>query len=249
VLSKSLALQGLIRTVRQAASRLRTGGYIDFQVKAESSRNSSIDVRAEAVVEAKPAESPLAVDLDGTLIHTDILWESFVALMKQNIFCICLLPLWLSKGKANLKHEIAKRVTLDVAVLPYNEEFVTFLREEHLDGRNLVLTTGADSIIAQQIADHLGIFSDVLASTSNNNLTGRRKAKALREKFGSRGFEYAGNETADLKVWADSCGAIVVNAPERLILKVTTVTRLSRSFPKKPTRIAAFFRVTGPKHG
>jgi phosphoserine phosphatase len=216
--------------------------------EAESKQHSTTVALAEVFGEARPTETPLAVDLDGTLIHTDILWESLIALLKQNIFSIFLLPFWLRKGKAYVKYEIAKRVSLDVSVLPYNEEFVMFLREEWKNGRTVVLTTGADSFIAQQIADHLGIFSEVLASTSDNNLTGKRKAKALRDKFGNRGFEYAGNETADLKVWADSCGAIVVNAPERLVLKVKKIVRLSRSFQKKPRRVSAFIRVIRPKH-
>jgi len=187
-------------------------------------------VVAEALAEARPVETPLAVDLDGTLIRTDMLWESLVTLLKQNICFIFLLPMWLTKGKAYLKNEIAKRVTLDVSALPYNDEFVTFLREQRREGRQLILVTGCAVSIAQQIADHLGIFSDVIATTSKNNMTGTRKAKALQEKFGNRGFEYAGNENADLPVWAECCGAIVVNAPERLVLKVKKVARLNRSF-------------------
>lgn len=197
---------------------------------------------------AMSTETPLAVDLDGTLIHTDVFWESLTALVKQNIFSILLLPLWLIKGKAYLKCEIAKRVNLDVSALPYNDEFITFLREEQRDGRKLVLTTGAASVIAQQIADHLGIFSDVIATTGQKNMTGKRKAKALQHRFGNRGFEYAGNENADLSVWAESCGAIVVNAPERLLPKIQKIARVSRSFRKRTTQLAALIRVIRPKH-
>jgi phosphoserine phosphatase len=177
-----------------------------------------------------------------------MLWESAITLAKQNIFSILRFPFWLVKGKAYLKHEIARRVTLDVSTLPYNDEFVTFLREQRRAGRKLVLITGCANVFAQQIADHLGIFTDVIASTTNTNMTGKQKVKALQEKYGKRGFEYAGNEKADLAVWANSCGAIVVNAPERLVLKVKRVTPLNRSFHARRRRLAVLVRVMLPKH-
>jgi hypothetical protein len=78
-------------------------------------------------LQAKP---PLCVDLDGTLIRTDLLWESLLALLKQSPLLMVLLPFWLLKGKASLKHEIARRVTLDASTLPYDRALVEFLANE-----------------------------------------------------------------------------------------------------------------------
>ena len=50
-------------------------------------------------------KSPLCVDLDGTLIRTDLLWESLLALLKQRPLSIFQLPFWLLKGRAYFKHQ------------------------------------------------------------------------------------------------------------------------------------------------
>ncbi|MFT5562895.1 MAG: hypothetical protein ACI9Z9_002780, partial [Litorivivens sp.] len=69
-------------------------------------------------------ETPLAVDLDGTLIFSDMLFESLVRLLKKNMFYVFMLPVWLLRGKAFLKQAIAERVKIDVTTLPYNYELV-----------------------------------------------------------------------------------------------------------------------------
>ncbi|CNH78067.1 Uncharacterised protein [Yersinia bercovieri] len=53
-------------------------------------------------------ETPLCIDLDGTLVRTDTLVESFFLLIKKNPFYAFLCVLWLLRGKASLKNEIAK---------------------------------------------------------------------------------------------------------------------------------------------
>src|SRR3954452_9920459 len=125
---------------------------------------------------------PLAVDLDGTIIKTDLLWESLLTLLKENVFFFCFIPLWAIAGRAHLKRQIATRSTLDVATLPYNEEFIDFLRGEYRRGRELILITASDEILAQRIAEYLGIFAGVLASDGKQNLKGVNKAKALQDR-------------------------------------------------------------------
>jgi hypothetical protein len=63
------------------------------------------------VAQAAPVTTaPLCVDLDGTLVLSDLLLESFVLLIKRNPFYLFLVPLWLLRGKSVLKAEIAARV-------------------------------------------------------------------------------------------------------------------------------------------
>lgn len=89
----------------------------------------------------KSHEVPLAVDLDGTLIATDLLWESIFVLLKRNPLYLLLLPVWLVSGKANLKQQIASRISFDVSLLPYRQDFLDYLRHQHASGRRLVLAT------------------------------------------------------------------------------------------------------------
>ena len=94
-------------------------------------------------------KSPLCVDLDGTLIRTDLLWESLLALLKQSPLSVFQLPFWLLKGKASFKHEIARRVTLDASTLPYDQALVEFLSNERRAGRELVLATASHESFAR----------------------------------------------------------------------------------------------------
>jgi 4-hydroxybenzoate polyprenyltransferase len=154
---------------------------------------------------------PLVVDLDGTLVKTDLLIESFIALIKQNPFYIFLLPFWLLKGKAFLKEQIGQRVNLDVATLPYHREFLDHLRVERARGRRLVLATAADERIARQVANHLQLFDRVLASDGSVNLSDRYKRDRLLAEFGEKNFDYAGNDRRDLAVWSSCRRAILVD--------------------------------------
>jgi 4-hydroxybenzoate polyprenyltransferase/phosphoserine phosphatase len=160
---------------------------------------------------------PLCVDLDGTLVRTDTLLEAAVALVKRNPAYALLVPLWLIRGRANLKAQIARRVTLDVARLPYNEELKEFLFKERQRGRQLILITASNIRIARRVADHLGIFSAVFGSDDVTNLSGRAKQRLLEQRFGRKGYDYAGNATVDLTIWSQANHAIVVNAPARLV--------------------------------
>jgi 4-hydroxybenzoate polyprenyltransferase len=114
----------------------------------------------------------LCVDLDGTLIRTDLLLESLVLLIKDNPFTLVRLPFWLLRGEATLKAEIAARVTLDPAALPYNKEFVSWLEAERRAGRSLWLCTAADEDLARRVATHLGLFDGVLAGDAATHPAG-----------------------------------------------------------------------------
>jgi 4-hydroxybenzoate polyprenyltransferase/phosphoserine phosphatase len=160
----------------------------------------------------------LVVDLDGTLIATDLLWESMFQLLKQNMLYLFLLPLWALKGKGHLKHQISLRVAIDPAILPYRGEFVAYLRDEHRKGRRLVLATGAARKFADSIAAYLGFFDAVYATDETRNLTSLHKTKFLLETFGDVKFAYAGNSRADVPVF-DAASEAVVVAPDRAAAK------------------------------
>ncbi|QPC88117.1 UbiA family prenyltransferase [Mesorhizobium sp. NBSH29] len=158
---------------------------------------------------------PLAVDLDGTLIASDLLWEGVFLLLRHNPLLLFMIPIWLISGPARLKQEIAARVDIDPAGLPYRAEVLGWLREEHSAGRQLVLATGTPLKFANEIAAHLGIFDSVLATEGTHNLTSGRKRAALVNAYGDSGFDYVGNSRHDLKVF-DAARQSIVVAPDRL---------------------------------
>lgn len=157
---------------------------------------------------------PLAVDLDGTLIATDLLWESVFQLLRRNPLCLLLLPLWLLSGRARLKCEVADRVEIDAAALPYREELLERLREEKGSGRRIVLATAAPKKFAEAIACHLDVFDKVISTDRASNMASKKKRDALVDAFGDGGFDYAGNSRADTIIFDAARQAIVV-APDR----------------------------------
>lgn len=176
---------------------------------------------------------PLCVDLDGTLLKTDMLLESLILLLKNNLLYIFLLPIWLIQGKAYIKRQLAERICFDAHTLPYCDDFVAFLKDQHARGRKLVLITASDQRIASKIAAHLSLFSEVLSSDGITNLAGREKLALLRKKFGAKGFDYAANGVIDLAIWPDANEAIVVGAPLSLVKKVRQTTPVLHHFPGK----------------
>jgi 4-hydroxybenzoate polyprenyltransferase/phosphoserine phosphatase len=171
--------------------------------------------------ESRTAElKPLCVDLDGTLVKSDTLIDSLLVLARTHPFLLLRLPGQVLRGKAAFKAFVAENVALDVTHLPYNRKLLQFLQKEHAHGREIYLATGADSRLAQRIADHLGVFSEVLASDGTHNLTGVRKLASLRDRFGSGAFVYIGNDTPDLPVMAGAAESMVANPSRRLRMKL-----------------------------
>ena len=186
---------------------------------------------------------PLAVDLDGTLVATDTLFESALALIRQKPWAILLFLVWLSRGRAVLKAEIAKRVTPHAESLPYRRDLVEYLRREHNKGRTIVLATAAHRAIADSVAAWLGIFDVVLASTDTVNLKGTSKRDALVRLYGSRGFDYIGDSKSDKPVWAASRAGHVAGRMGRLPQSVLAAgTQQGEAFSAARPGVKAWLR-------
>ncbi|MDD5140406.1 MAG: apolipoprotein N-acyltransferase [Verrucomicrobiales bacterium] len=173
---------------------------------------------------------PLVVDLDGTLIKTDLLWEHLARLLRRNPFWLLPVLVWWMRGRAFLKKQLARRIKIDPVTLPYHEKFLAFLREQKSGGRKLILATASDLQMALPVASHVGLFDEVLGSDGKTNLRSENKLKLLTEKFGARGFDYAGNSSADFAVWRGSREAVVVNASPSVLKKAAKCTKPGPTF-------------------
>ncbi|MEM0955623.1 MAG: UbiA family prenyltransferase [Pseudomonadota bacterium] len=183
-----------------------------------------------AIPQAPPEQRPLVVDLDGTLVRSDLLVESAFSLLKRKPLALFAMLLWTLKGRAFLKQEIARRVELDCALLPFHEEFLQFLRAESQAGRTLVLATASDAKIATAVAEFLGLFKQVLASDGSLNLSGQHKRLALEQAFGAEGFDYAANAQVDLSIWAAAESALLVNPEPGVQQAAEAQGRVTRIF-------------------
>ncbi len=155
---------------------------------------------------------PLVIDLDGTLLRSDLLHESTLKLLASAPQHLLSLPGWLYTGKAHLKRQVAQRVTLDIAKLPYDDALIAWIERERSSGRSIVLCSASDSTFVSQVADHLGLFDEVIASDGVTNVSAERKAAILVERFGAKNFDYAGNSRDDVPVWAQARRAVLVIA-------------------------------------
>lgn len=180
--------------------------------------------------EEASSQVPLIVDLDGTLIKTDMLFESLLKLLKYNPLFILLIPYWLFKGRAYLKEQLATRTSSNPELLPYNNEFLSFLKGEQKNGRTLILATASDRHLAAGIVEHVGIFSDTIASDGENNLKGREKLKAIQATTEQTGFDYAGNSLSDLPLWQSARRRLVVNVSPNLLSRIENSVRVDQSF-------------------
>lgn len=185
---------------------------------------------------------PLAVDLDGTLIHTDTLHEAALRALRERPLSLLALPLWLLQGKAAVKQQLAGLSRFDPSVLPYHQPLLDWLKTQRAAGRPLVLCTAADRSIADAVAEHLGIFDEVLASDGETNLGGRHKAAALEHRFGAGGFDYAGNAGTDLKVWRRARKAVIVNARGSVQQAARDCCDVDKTFVRSPMTLVALLQ-------
>jgi 4-hydroxybenzoate polyprenyltransferase/phosphoserine phosphatase len=186
---------------------------------------------------------PLVVDLDGTLIRTDMLVESASQFLIQNPFQFFKPLLWLLRGKTVLKTELAERVALDPSALPYNVDVLDWLRAEKQSGRRLVLATASHRVLAEQVAQHLHLFDEVFATEGNTNLKSTAKAQALIERFGEGGFDYVGNDWPDVQVWAKAHTAHVVDAPASLLSRAQAQGNVGQVFNRDmPSKLVAMLK-------
>lgn len=161
----------------------------------------------------RSAEAPLVVDLDGTLLLTDLLHETAVsAAARAPGKALRALPPLLRGDRAAVKRRLAEAGPVDAATLPLREELVALLTTEKEAGRRLVLATAADERPARAVAERLGLFDEVLASDGSRNLGGEAKRAALVARWGERGFDYAGDRRADLPVFRSARGAVLAGA-------------------------------------
>jgi 4-hydroxybenzoate polyprenyltransferase/phosphoserine phosphatase len=185
---------------------------------------------------------PLVVDLDGTLIRGDFLIESFFALLARHPVRALAALTALGQGKGALKAKLAEAVTIDVGTLPLNEDLVAWLRQEKAHGRRIYLASASDRKFVDAMAAEIGLFDGVFASDPTRNLAGPAKAAALSDAFGTGGFDYAGNSSADVPVWQEAHEAILVGTTAGFARDMQKRFPLTREFDRRTMRVNDYGR-------
>lgn len=186
---------------------------------------------------------PLCVDVDGTLLETDTMGDLIASFLRANFWRGGVLLFWLLRGRAYFKRRLAEEAVLQVELLPAHPDFVRFLEEQHAAGRTLVLASAADEKIARLVAERFKFFSSIIGSDGKTNLRGEAKLKRLTGLFGPKGFDYAGNSSADIPVWRGAAEAIVVNASPGVERRARQVATVARTFPRRTGRLESLKRL------
>ncbi|MCR9166478.1 MAG: UbiA family prenyltransferase [Nannocystaceae bacterium] len=193
-----------------------------------------------------PAARALFVDMDGTLVSTDVLWEAFFQAVKAQPWVALLAIGWLMRGRARLKDQLAKRVLIDPSALPYRDDVLAFVRARKADGDTVILATASARAWAEPVAAHLDMFDDVLASDAEHNLKGANKLAAIEAYCSGRGvadWGYVGDAHADLPIWNKANEVFVVAPSAALKQRVPKATAV---FGKKPSVLKAALKAMRP---
>lgn len=156
---------------------------------------------------------PLVLDLDGTLLATDILAETLTAFIVRNPANIFSAVGWLLRGRAVLKRKLAEDCPIDLSLLPFRQDVIEYARAEAEAGREVYVATAADQELARTLLAPLDFILDVHGSDGELNLKGRRKAEALAARF-PHGFAYVGDSGPDLEVWRLAASCVFAGASE-----------------------------------
>lgn len=187
-------------------------------------------------------EPPLIVDLEGTLIKTDLWVESVLALIKRRPRTIVLLLLWLLRGRAHMEAQIARRAEIAAETLVYDERLLVRLRGERERGRRLVLASASQASHAEAVARHLGLFDGVLAGDTTRSREGERKLAAILAHTEGGPFDYIGNAAADLTVWRKARKAICVDAPPQVVRALREFTEPDEIAPERRSYLKLLVR-------
>ncbi len=156
---------------------------------------------------------PLVVDLDGSLLLTDTLFESVSAWARTRPMWTLLQLVQLPFAIAKVKARLQRGADIDVGSMPVNQDVLAYCREAKAAGRPVWLVTAADQVVADQAAARFGIFDRAIGSDGVTNNKASAKARLLTKELPG-GFEYLGDSPADFKVWKVSTAASHVDGGE-----------------------------------
>jgi len=151
----------------------------------------------------------LVVDLDNSLLKIDLFKESLgKSLLKRPLVFFKTVMLALN-SIALAKTFISKECKTDCHTLPYNNKILDIIDSYRKKGYLILLATGAPQAYAHSIANHLGLFDEVIATNEQINNVGINKLESIK-KHVNDSFIYLNDSVKDLPVWLHCKKAILI---------------------------------------
>lgn len=154
----------------------------------------------------------LFVDLDESLIKTDILREQLIRSFATSPWLTCKILFRSSFRPEKIKAAISAMIETDPTTLPYNSDVLALIKKAKKEGRVVVLATATHERVAKQIAKHLELFDDVLATTDTHNCKGKKKLVMMQKFAKGKPFDYVGDSKADLQIFKGVQKAYIVGS-------------------------------------
>jgi 4-hydroxybenzoate polyprenyltransferase/phosphoserine phosphatase len=189
--------------------------------------------------------SAIFVDLDGSLLHTDLLIESFFQLVKERPGLVPSFLTHLMKSKSEMKSWVADKTTLEIKTLPFREDLLVFLREEKRKGTKIILATASHEKWAEKVALHLDLFDHVIATSKSCNMKGAAKSEAIVSYCSQEGISdwtYVGDSRSDFPIWHASNSCILAGGTNKIESKLVASGKMLRRFHNKQNSAYAVLR-------
>ncbi len=207
----------------------------------------SITSPLEELTNGNTLERPLCINLNGTLLRSDLFWEGALCLARKSPHLLFALPVWMLMGRARLKRAVGERASFDAATLPYRTDVVDMLRASAEKGRRLVLSTDADARVGQAVAAHLALFDEVVTLDGASALPSTGNGgDSLATRFGTTGFDYVGNSAADFPLLAAAERGYLVGASPSAVRRARALGEKIQVLSTRPSRLKAMVKVMRP---
>jgi 4-hydroxybenzoate polyprenyltransferase/phosphoserine phosphatase len=198
-------------------------------------------------------DAVLVVDLDGTLCRSDTLHEALFGLAAAHPGQVPGLLSALLGGKTAFKRHVANSWIVPGAGLPLNDTVIAMLQQARAAGRRTALVSASDQRQVDAVAAHVGLFDEAFGTggegSGARNLSGAAKADFLVARYGEKGFDYLGDATVDLAVWARARRTLTLGAgPALRRAAEATGSQVEHidPLPALPDRIRLYLRAMRP---
>ena len=157
-------------------------------------------------------QTVLAVDLDHSLIDTDMIYLGLRQLIYKKIYLLpYLFYLRFFRGKPHAKEFLYRMTNLDIDKLPFNTELIDFINKEKYKYDHTILISGSYCKYVKSISEHLKIFDSYAGTDLMTNMISENKVKYLNKQFDNPIFDYIGDSIKDLHIWEKSRQVLVVD--------------------------------------
>tara|TARA_B100000497_G_scaffold50492_1_gene58216 strand:+ start:293 stop:844 length:552 start_codon:yes stop_codon:yes gene_type:complete len=154
----------------------------------------------------------LAVDLDHTLIDTDMIHYGLRQLLIKKLYLLPILFFTLlMKGKTYAKKYLYENSIFDIKNIPFNNALIEYIKDHKINYDHVILISGSYYKYVKYIADHLKIFDSAAGTNNKLNMISLNKVIYLNKKFNNPIFDYIGDSRKDIPIWELSRNALVVD--------------------------------------